>query len=124
MDCRSVVTDFNLSSGSTVKTDCIIDFKKISTVGELCWLYNGNSYASYESGCGLFHQTYEYDVRDIVEEFVYNPFNIADKEKFKKMHFSLENMDEDKKDEFIEVVADSIVSGYIEENIIRKIKLS
>ena len=62
----------------------------IETNGEICWLYNGNSYPSFNSGCGLYHNTYQDDLTDIICDFILNPFNIADKERFHKEYFFID----------------------------------
>ena len=103
------------SSGRILETSYVIDLNRFSSVGELCWLYNGNSEPSYESGCGLFHKTYADNLTEMVCEFVTNPFNVSNKHRFAEQYFSLDGIDDDKLCDFVEIVCDSSVELYLTE---------
>lgn len=114
--------DFD-SSGSTGKTQYTICLSNFNSIREICWLYNGSSSPTFESGCGLSHSTYEDDLREMVLKFILNPFNISDKENFAKEHFSLDNLDDDKMCEFSDIVVDSLVEHYLVESF-KQLKLN
>jgi len=73
-------------SGQPRECGCF-DVAQYNTLTEFLEEYTGESYASYISGYGLFHYTYEHDLSDLITEFVYTtlkeePNTQADREEW------------------------------------------
>ncbi len=49
------------------------DIKNYYTLENFVEEYTGSSTPSYESGCGLYHNTYDFDFHDMIEELIISP---------------------------------------------------
>ena len=60
------------SSGNIVLTDEYFTRDLKYTLRQIMDMYTGESYPSYQSGCGLFYEIHEEKCQEMIEHFLYN----------------------------------------------------
>jgi len=59
-------------SGSLVQLDEKLTMREYTCVGDFFEAYNGQSTASYVSGCGVFHTKYESKYEQLIQEYIFD----------------------------------------------------
>ncbi|MGO0063467.1 hypothetical protein ACTID9_26275 [Brevibacillus fluminis] len=62
-------------SGTLLRLDEGFSLDDYPCIGDFLEEYTGNSIASYISGCGFFHDTYEEKYEQLISEFIFDCYN-------------------------------------------------
>ncbi|NWH06218.1 hypothetical protein [Desulfobacter latus] len=107
------------NSGRVIESNYLIDLNVFTKICELYPLYNGNSRASYLSGCGLFWDTVREDCEEIINSFIYDLHNLTNKEtlitRLKEIDYDDFNdqTEDDREDVIKEFICESALDHYL-----------